>query len=149
MPHFFDIEQLNLFWRLVLAMVLGGLLGYEREHLGKAAGIRTNALVCLGSALFTVVSVKLIPLFANIGSFDPTRIAAQIVIGIGFIGAGVIIFSGEQVKNLTTAATIWVVAAIGVAIGFGFYLLAVLTSLLVFILLEVLVRLKVGEQKHL
>ena len=147
MSSFFDVEQLNLFWPLILAAVLGGLVGFEREYLGKAAGIRTNALVALGSAFFTILSVNVVDKIETIGSFDPSRIAAQIVIGIGFIGAGLIIFREDKIQNLTTATTIWVVAAIGMAVGFQFYLLAILAAIFVFILLELLSRLKKWEAK--
>lgn len=148
MSQFFDIAQLELFWPLLLAVLLGGLIGFEREHIGKTAGVRTQALVCLGSALFTLMSVNIAQRLSDTGSLDPARIASQVVVGIGFIGAGLIIFREERVRNLTTAATIWVVAAIGMAIGFGFYLLAVLTTLLVYIFLELVSRFKSLEPKN-
>ncbi|GAB3248013.1 hypothetical protein GCM10027347_04030 [Larkinella harenae] len=101
--------------KLLLAMLLGGLIGGEREYRGKSAGLRTTILICVGSALFTIVSRRF---------SDDDRIAANIVNGIGFLGAGIIFRQENSVKGLTTAATIWAVAAIGMAIGGGFYDLA-------------------------
>ena len=98
---------------LCVALALGAIIGMERELSDKAAGLRTNILICIGSCLFMIVSKN----FTGILNADPTRIAAQIVTGIGFIGAGAIMHQGEQVSGLTTAATIWVVAAIGMAVG--------------------------------
>ncbi|RRA98864.1 MgtC/SapB family protein [Larkinella rosea] len=102
--------------KLLLAMLLGGLIGAEREYRSKSAGLRTTILICVGSALFTIVSQRF-------GSGD--RIAANIVNGIGFLGAGIIYRQETSVKGLTTAATIWAVAAIGMAVGGGFYDVAV------------------------
>jgi putative Mg2+ transporter-C (MgtC) family protein len=115
----------DAFLRLLFACVLGGLIGFERELRDREAGIRTHLLVSLGSALFTIVSAFGFHEFlVNGGSVvraDPTRIAAQIVTGIGFLGAGAIIREGLSVRGLTTAATLWVVAAIGMACGAGYY----------------------------
>lgn len=106
--------------RLLLAAALGGVLGAERELRQKSAGFRTNILIAIGSALFTIASLTLAP------NADPTRITAQIVTGIGFLGAGTIIRTRSGVHGLTTAATVWVNAALGVAAGGGQYRLAVL-----------------------
>lgn len=105
---------------LTVALALGAFIGLERELSDKAAGLRTNILICVGSCLFAILSRQ----FASATGADSTRIAAQIVSGIGFLGAGAIMREGEHVTGLTTAATIWVVAAIGVAAGFGFFSLA-------------------------
>lgn len=105
---------------LSVALALGAFIGLERELSDKAAGLRTNILICVGSCLFAILS----RLLADSIGTDVTRIAAQIVSGIGFLGAGAIMREGEHVTGLTTAATIWVVAAIGVAAGFGYYSLA-------------------------
>lgn len=118
--------------RLVLAAFLGGLIGFQREWTGKVAGLRTHVLICLGSALFTILSIYAFP------GGDPSRIAAGLVTGIGFIGAGVILHrTGGGVVGLTTAATIWAVAGIGMASGAGEYIIAagaaVLTLLVLFI----------------
>jgi putative Mg2+ transporter-C (MgtC) family protein len=121
--------------RLALAAVLGGLIGVERELREREAGLRTHMLVALGSALFTIVSAYGFHDFLASGQAvvraDPTRIAAQIVTGIGFLGAGAIIRQGLSVRGLTTAATLWVVAAIGLASGAGYYSGAVITTALV------------------
>lgn len=125
-----DIHPQMLF-RLLIAMLLGALVGYERERVGKAAGVRTHGMVSLGAALFTVVS-----LYGFEGTGDPARVAAQIVTGIGFLGAGAILHSGAGVQGLTTAATMWVTAAVGMAVGVGMTLMSVATTVLVFLLLR-------------
>jgi putative Mg2+ transporter-C (MgtC) family protein len=121
--------------RLALAGLLGGLIGAERELREREAGLRTHLLVSVGSALFTIVSAYGFHEFLASGQAvvraDPTRIAAQIVTGIGFLGAGAIIRQGLSVRGLTTAATLWVVAAIGMATGAGYYSGAVFTTALV------------------
>ena len=106
--------------KLLLALVLGGLIGWERELYDKPAGFRTNTLICVGSTLFTIFSLKI----GIIPGTDSARIAAQIVSGIGFLGAGAIIRRGEAVLGLTTAATIWFVASIGMGIGAGYYVIS-------------------------
>jgi putative Mg2+ transporter-C (MgtC) family protein len=121
--------------RLALAAVFGGAIGFERELRERGAGLRTHLLVSVGSALFTIVSAYGFREFlVNGGSVvraDPTRIAAQIVTGIGFLGAGAIIRQGLSVRGLTTAATLWVVAAIGLASGAGYYSAAAIATVLV------------------
>jgi putative Mg2+ transporter-C (MgtC) family protein len=121
--------------RVVVAAGLGGLVGLERELREREAGFRTHMLVSVGSALFTLVSAYGFHEFlvggGNVVRADPTRIAAQIVTGIGFLGAGAIIRQGFSVRGLTTAATLWVVAAIGMASGAGYYSAAVITTALV------------------
>jgi putative Mg2+ transporter-C (MgtC) family protein len=123
----------EVFLRLALAVVLGGVIGLEREYRHKPAGLRTNILIALGAALFAVLSVEL---GARAGS--PDRIAAQIVTGIGFLGAGAILRGGEDVHGLTTAATIWVNAAIGMAAGFGSYGLAIGSAAIALVVLACL-----------
>jgi len=110
------VAQEDLF-KLLLALFLGGVIGWERELYDKPAGFRTNTLICVGSTLFTIFSLKI----GTIPGTDSARIAAQIVSGIGFLGAGAIIRRGEAVLGLTTAATIWFVASIGMGVGAGFY----------------------------
>ena len=111
---------------LVLALVLGAIIGAEREFNRKSAGLRTNILICLGAAVFTIMSKKI-----AVGDDDtPSRIAAQIVTGIGFLGAGAIIQDTGGIHGMTTAATIWIVASIGMACGAGYNLLAVVATLL-------------------
>lgn len=115
--------------QLVLSIVLGGLVGWQREHIGKNAGMRTYALVAFGSTLFTLLSLK------GFGDMDYTRIAAQILTGIGFIGAGTIIHKDGGVEGLTTAAGLWAVAAVGMAVGVGWYVESIIASLLMFLVL--------------
>jgi putative Mg2+ transporter-C (MgtC) family protein len=119
-------NDLELTARLGLALLLGAVVGVEREVNKHPAGLRTMAMVAIGSCLFTLVGAYVIG-----ERTDPTRIAAQVVSGVGFLGAGAILRSGISVRGLTTAATIWVVAAIGMAVAFGFYLLAVVCTLMV------------------
>ncbi len=123
---------LDITFRLITAMVLGGLIGIEREFRSKDAGFRTHFLVALGSALFTVVSQY----GFGIDLKDSSRVAAQVVSGIGFLGAGTIIFQKNMVRGLTTAAGLWVTAAIGLACGTGLYLVAAITTTLVLVGLE-------------
>lgn len=126
--------ELDLALRVVIALVIGLLLGAEREFRGHPAGLRTMALISVGSCLFT--GLGLIPNFGR--AVDPTRIAAQIVTGVGFLGAGSILRQGEAVRGLTTAASIWVTASLGMAVGFGYYRLAFGTVLLVVVVLVAL-----------
>jgi putative Mg2+ transporter-C (MgtC) family protein len=126
-----SLDWPELLLRLALAGALGGAIGLERELREREAGLRTHLLVALGSALFTIVGAY------GFGSIrtDPTRIAAQIVTGIGFLGAGAIIRQGFSVRGLTTAATLWVVAAVGLAAGAGYYSAALITTALVLLAL--------------
>jgi putative Mg2+ transporter-C (MgtC) family protein len=130
--------RLSVLGKLLLATLLGGAIGLEREFAGKPAGLRTNILICVGAALFTQLSVDI----ARIGFTpdgrpygDTTRIAAQIVSGIGFLGAGAILHGQGAVVGLTTAATIWVVAAVGAAVGSGAYVDALGTTTLIMLVL--------------
>ncbi|MDI6821327.1 MAG: MgtC/SapB family protein [Actinomycetota bacterium] len=120
--------------RLVLATFLGGIIGYQRERAEKPAGLRTHVLVCMASTLFMLVSVY--P-FSGKPYVDTSRIAAAVVVGIGFLGAGAIIQQGSIVRGLTTAASVWGVAAIGLAVGIGFYVPALAATVLTLIVLSV------------
>lgn len=123
--------------RIVVAAILGGAIGVEREYHAKDAGFRTHLLVAIGSALFTIISMYGFDSFlgGKSISFDPSRIAAQVVTGIGFLGAGTIIFQKQFIRGLTTAAGLWVTAAIGLACGCGMYFISALTTALVLICL--------------
>ena len=126
--------ELDITLRLAVAMLLGGVIGFEREYRAKDAGFRTHFLVALGSALFCIVSQYGFGFELK----DSSRVAAQVVSGIGFLGAGTIIFQKNVVRGLTTAAGLWVTAAIGLACGTGMYLPAIVTTLMVLIGLEIL-----------
>lgn len=133
--------------KLVLAIVCGGVIGLERELKAKAAGVKTNMMICVGAALYSAVSVLISEQHAGSGYFgDPARIAAQIVSGIGFLGGGAIIQARGTVVGLTTAATIWVVAAIGLSIGIGFERFALLATGMV---VAVLVSITLLERKFI
>lgn len=136
-------------WRLLLAAVLGGLLGIERSVSGKHAGMRTYALVSLGSCLF-IVAGDLLSLLTYGNGLDPSRIAAAVIMGIGFIGSGLALLrSGEgQPGEITTATGIWVVAGIGMIVGLGFYALALLATVLATLIFTVLMRLEEGIVKR-
>ena len=115
--------------RMLVALAIGGAIGLEREFKGKPAGIRTNMLMCFGACLIMIISIEVARMRG--GTADPGRIAAQVVTGIGFLGAGTIIRSRFHVAGLTTAATIWVLSALGLAIGAGYLLLAVVGGFLI------------------
>jgi putative Mg2+ transporter-C (MgtC) family protein len=151
MLNFFDQQTLEIIGQLSLSAFLGLLVGIERRMAHKFAGMRTHALVAMGSTLFTVVSLTL-----NNPSVDPTRIAAQIVTGIGFLGAGLIVFQESKVRGLTTAAGVWSVAAVGMAVGFKLYSVAIFATfltILIFVILwpieEKLFKLKGEEGKDI
>ena len=145
------ISEGELFLRLVLACVLGGIIGYERQSRRKSAGLRTNVLVCLGACLIMVLSQALYQNVDGKTNADPARLAAQVVSGIGFLGAGAIMKEGLTVTGLTTAACLWVVAGVGLAVGSGFYSGALVTTALVFVTLGSLSRLDewVDHEKNL
>lgn len=126
----------DLVARMALAALLGGLVGVEREYSGHSAGLRTNILVSVGACLFTILSITSFP-DAGAGR-DTARVAAQIVSGIGFLGAGAVFRDGDRVRGLTTAATIWLMAAIGMACGAGDYFLAVAAVALTLVVLVAL-----------
>ncbi|HSM57197.1 MAG TPA: MgtC/SapB family protein [Candidatus Sulfomarinibacteraceae bacterium] len=123
--------------QITLAAILGGIIGIEREWRGRSAGFRTNILIALGSCLFTILSIEGFPL-GDSNARDSARIAAQIVSGVGFLGAGALIQTRHRTKGMTTAATIWLVAAIGMAVGTGAYFLAIFTTLLTAAVLQLL-----------
>jgi putative Mg2+ transporter-C (MgtC) family protein len=134
--HFSSLEQMVLsgeaFKRLLMACALGGAVGLEREWRHKDSGLRTNMLICMGSALFTIMSVVL----AGEGSTDKSRIASNIVQGVGFLGAGLILHTKNRVLGLTSAATVFVVAAIGMTCGAGLYLVALIATFLLLLALQ-------------
>jgi putative Mg2+ transporter-C (MgtC) family protein len=125
----------EVIFKLALAGILGGLIGLERESLSRPAGLRTYTLVSIGSALAMIVSIDIYMQYYQTTNADPGRIAAQVISGIGFLGAGTIMREGATVRGLTTAAGLWVVACIGLAVGAGLYLPAIVTTLLVLFVL--------------
>lgn len=134
------VSNLELILRLLSSAIVGGIIGIEREAHNRPAGFRTHILVTMGAALIMLVSTQGFP--GVEGKFDPSRIAAQVVSGVGFLGAGTIIITGHEIKGLTTAASLWVCAGVGLAIGCGFYLGGIVTAIIVFISLSVLSRLE-------
>lgn len=134
--------EIQFLLRLGLAGLCGAVLGYEREVHGRSAGLRTNLLVCVGSALMTIVSENFFLVYGGNASatlrMDPARVAAQIVVGIGFIGAGVIIKETGGIRGLTTAATLWLVAGVGMACGSGMFFIAAATTMIALMALTVL-----------
>ncbi len=123
--------------KLLLALVIGGCIGWEREYQGKSAGLRTMIVICMGSALFTIFSISL-----GAGGHTPDRIASNIITGIGFLGAGIIFREENKVTGMTTAATIWVTAALGMGVGGGYYLYSCLGAIMVLGVLLILVPLQ-------
>jgi putative Mg2+ transporter-C (MgtC) family protein len=152
MAYFYNGDLASMMERLLLAIMLSSIFGWEREKKNRAAGLRTHILVCVGATLITLVSQS----YAYVGGWsgaDPTRITAQIVSGIGFLGAGTIIIRGASVRGLTTAASLWVAAAIGIAVARGgdFLIVATATSLIVLFVLTVVDRLEdrlIAKQKR-
>lgn len=142
------IDNLNILVRLLLSMLMGGLIGLERERSNHAAGLRTHILVCLGSTLIMLLSIYGFTDFVaevNV-RIDPARLATAVITGIGFLGAGTILFTGKSITGLTTAASIWVVGAVGLAIGAGFYFAAIVSTLLILLNLVVFNKL---EQRYI
>ena len=123
------VEYTEVLLRLVLSVVFGGLIGLEREVVHKPAGVRTHMLVSLGSALFMLVSINIFP-------DDAVKIIAGIATGVGFLGAGTIFKTKNEVQGLTTAASVWTVAAVGLAVGLGYYLMTIVAVILVLIVLQ-------------
>ena len=136
------MNHLDIFLRLAIAAALGAIIGIEREYFGKAAGFRTHALVATASSLMMLVSIQIFEVYKGVVPVDPGRIAAQVVSGIGFIGAGAIIRSGASVKGITTAASLWAVSGIGLACGMGFYEGAAYSMLIVIVILLVFTKLE-------
>lgn len=126
------VLNLYIVCRLVLASILGSIIGLERGRLNRPAGIRTHMIVCMASALVMLLGIEM----GKVSDIDVTRLAAQVVSGIGFLGAGAILKDGFSVRGLTTAATLWVVACVGLAVGGGFYLGAIFTTVFVFLSLK-------------
>jgi putative Mg2+ transporter-C (MgtC) family protein len=144
------ISEYQMILRLLLAAFLGGIVGVERQLNAKAAGFRTHMLVCAGSCLMMLVSMHMVDIYQGIANADPGRIAAQVVSGIGFLGAGTIIRSRASVMGLTTAASLWSVAGVGLAAGAGLFIVSTFAAILIIGSLFVLNKLEGNLicQKH-
>lgn len=132
------IQEWSIFIQLFIAALLGSFLGLERALAGKTAGLRTFALVSMGSALFVIISEMIGNDYLGVAAFDPLRVASQIIVGIGFLGAGLIIFKESKISGLTTAAGLWVSAGIGVAVGYKLYLIAIFVTILTLFIFTIL-----------
>ncbi len=140
------ISDMQVILRLLLGAALGGLVGFEREkHNKRIAGFRTHILVCVGSTLIMLTSIYIFNVYSGNAVVDPARIAAGVVTGIGFLGAGTIIRSRASVTGLTTAASLWTVSGIGLAVGCGFYIAGVVTTVIVLAALYILRRVPIAE----
>ncbi len=137
MTQFF-LQNSDVILRLAVAVGLGMLIGAERLFAHKEAGIKTHALVSMGAALFILVSEAMAQKYMNLPGFNPTMIASQIIVGIGFLGAGFIIHTGSHITGLTTAGGLWVTAGIGMAAGFGLFDLATISTVLVLVIFIVI-----------
>ncbi len=137
------LEQYEIIIRLILSTILGGLIGIERESVRRAAGLRTHILVCSGSTLVMLLSVFIFHSYRGYTNLDPARLGAQVISGIGFLGAGTIMRDGNTIKGLTTAASLWAVATIGLALGVGFYTGAIATTIIVLVVLKIFSRLEI------
>lgn len=131
--------------RLTIATLLGSFIGNEREHINRPAGIRTHVLVCIGAALMMITSEYVCMKYSGEMNVDPTRLGAQVISGIGFLGAGTIIKEGFSVKGLTTAASLWAVSCVGLTCGAGFYSAAIIAALLIYFALQFI---KKAVMKH-
>lgn len=137
-----DSFYLVVIGRLVLACILGGVIGYERESMNRPAGFRTHILVCVASALVMITSQFIYEQYKSLTNIDPARLGAQVISGIGFLGAGTIIREGMSVRGLTTAASLWAVSCVGIAAGIGFYEGAIFTAIIIYITLILLKRME-------
>jgi putative Mg2+ transporter-C (MgtC) family protein len=144
-----ELSTIDIIIRLVVAVLLGGLVGVERTLAGKTAGMRTYALVAMGSSLFVLISQIVSVQFINLTNFDPLRMASQILVGIGFIGAGLVFHNNQNMRTsgLTSAAGLWVAAGIGMAAGFGLFTLALIASILTLVIFTILWYIEKGFKK--
>jgi len=136
------LNEWLIVFRLILAAVLSGAIGFEREFHGRAAGFRTHILLCIGSTLVMLTSMHIFDIYYGRVACDPARIAAGVITGIGFLGAGTIMHSKSSVRGLTTAASLWVVAGIGLAVGSGLYFGSIVTTVLTIITLMIFSRIE-------
>ena len=137
-----EVTTVSSIYKLVLSMVLGAIIGYERKRKGQIAGVRTFSLIAMGATLAMILSIYVPQEYLGLKNGDPGRIAAQVVSGIGFLGAGAIIQMKGSVRGLTTAAGIWMVAALGLTVGVGMYVIATVATILILFILWVLERIE-------
>lgn len=140
-----EISTAQAIFKLFVSLLLGSIVGYERKRKGQPAGLRTFALICMGATLAMIVSIYICQAYMGLKNGDPGRIAAQVITGVGFLGAGAIIQMKGSVRGLTTAAGIWMVSTIGLAVGVGLYVLSITATLLILI---ILVTLEGMERRH-
>ncbi len=140
-----EITTAQAVFKLFVSLLLGSVVGYERKRKGQPAGLRTFALICMGATMAMLVSIYICQAYVGLKNGDPGRIAAQVITGVGFLGAGAIIQMKGSVRGLTTAAGIWMVSTIGLAVGVGLYLLSITATLLI---LAILVTLEGVERRH-
>lgn len=138
---------LSVIIRLILAGIMGGIVGYEREHTQRPAGFRTHILVCVGAALVMITSEFIFERYHALANLDPARLGAQVISGIGFLGAGTIIREGFSVKGLTTAASLWAVSCVGITVGAGLYSGAVVATIFIFVTLLALKKFETSISK--
>ena len=143
-------NNLDIFIRLSVAMLLGVILGVERTIPHKTAGMRTSGLGSMGAALFVIVAEMVGQHYMELGirTFDPLRVASQVIVGIGFLGAGLIIFQDNKLRGLTTAAGLWVAAGLGMAVGYGLYLVAAMVTILTLFIFTILWYVERLIEKH-
>ena len=148
-----DVNALNAVFKLTLSLLLGCVVGLERKRKGQIAGLRTFALISMGATLAMILSIYIPQEYMGLKNGDPGRVAAQVITGVGFLGAGAIIQMKGSVRGLTTAAGIWMVATIGMAVGVGMYLVSVIATLLIIFILETLERyehkLNIGQESKI
>jgi putative Mg2+ transporter-C (MgtC) family protein len=147
MLEIIPLQESIIFFQLMLALILGASLGLERSIVGKRAGMRTFALVSVATCLFIIISELVTEVYLPVTHFDPLRVAAATITGIGFLGTGIIIFDRE-LKGLTTAASLWVTAGIGMAVGFGLYGIAIFAAIVTLFVFEVLWHVERFARKH-
>lgn len=155
-----SLGPIEISFRLVLAMMFSGIIGWEREYNARPAGLRTNIMVCIGAAIIAMIQVEIMdqvlriakdnPGMETVLRSDPARLICQVVSGVGFLGAGTIVITKNSVRGLTTAATLWSLAGLGLAIGMGYYMIAVLGFVIILVVLILLKRvIRVQPRKHI
>lgn len=143
-----DFNTIEVFLKIILACFLGGIIGLERESVNRPAGFRTHILVIVGSTIVMITNIELISILSDSATVSPGRFGAAVISGIGFLGAGTIIKEGSSVKGLTTAASLWATACIGLAIGSGLYAVSISATIFVYLTLEVFPKLEKSISKR-